>query len=69
MTRIQIQFALSDEQSARLTELIADHVIAQVALSLAGGSDPDDRPVIEAEAALAQAKLRQFIDRLVKGGK
>lgn len=67
--QIQIQHALSDEQAARLVELIADHVTAQVAMSWAGGSDPDDRPVIEAEAVLAQAKLQQFIDRLVKGGK
>lgn len=67
--KIQIQFALSDEQAARLGGLIADHVTAQVAMSWAGGSDPDDRPVIEAEAVLAQAKLQQFIDRLVKGGK
>lgn len=61
---IQIQHALSDEQAIRLMELIVDHVAAQVALSWAGRSDPDDRPVIEAEATLAQAKLQQFIDRL-----
>ena len=67
--KIQIVYALSDAQVIALQELIACHVAAQTALSWVGGSDPDDTPVIEAEAVLAQAKLQLFIDRLVKVGK
>lgn len=66
---IWVQHSLSDAQAATLRLLIGEHVQAQVALSWAGGGDPLDTPVLESQAALAEAQVSAFIARLVRDGK
>lgn len=68
-TAIQVQHSLSEAQAEQLLALIAAHVQAQVADSWCGGGDPDDIPLIEAEAKVAQARLERFIAKLVQAGK
>lgn len=66
---MQVHYALSDAQAKTLRILAREHAQAQVALAWAGGGDPADVPVIEAEALLAEARLSAFIARLVRDGK
>jgi hypothetical protein len=65
---IQIQHSLSPEQAAQLNALIDAHVQAQIADSWKGGGDPNDIPLIEAEAEVARLKLERFINKLVEVG-
>ena len=68
-TVIQIQHSLSDQQAQQLHTLIAAYVEAQIADSWKGGGDPNDIPIIEAEAEVAKLKLERFIAKLVESGK
>lgn len=63
--RIQIEHSLSAAQAETLLDLVSTLVAAEVAHSWKGGGDPCDIPVIEAELALARAKLDAFVTRLV----
>jgi len=68
MPAIQIRHGLSKELGEQLMKLVGEHVQAQVAESWKGGGDPTDIPIIEAEAALAEAKLVKFVTNLVREG-
>lgn len=51
-------------QAAKLKTLITRHVNAQIALSWAGGSHPDDRAAIEHNARVAKANMAAYIREL-----
>jgi len=68
LNELQIRYALSSEQAAALKRLISEHLSAAIALSWSGGGDPEDVPLLQAEASYARLKLERFIAKLVKEG-
>ena len=69
MGKIQIVHTLHEQQADGLRRLIEAHVEAQVALSWNGANDPEDMPVVAAEADLAMARMNRFINKLVVEGR
>lgn len=56
---------MNGTQAQCLKKLVIELVKAAVAESWSGGGDPADIPALEAQLALAQAKLDHYINHLV----
>ena len=57
---------MTNQERRKLQALIRKHVSAQVALSWSGSQEPEDRPIIEAKAAEAKARVNNYLAMLVK---